>query len=68
MFLVNDRPVAVSQANKYPSINTIINNEIMAIALAKIGRRLTEFLLEKLSHIAIADEDISVTQLIVIGS
>ena len=39
----------------------------MAIALAKIGRRLTEFLLEKLSHIAIADENISITNWIVIG-
>ena len=40
----------------------------MAIAPARIGRRLIEFSLEKLSHIAIADEGINVTILIVIGS
>ena len=39
----------------------------MAVALAKIGRRLTEFSLVKLSQTAIADEDISITNLIMTG-
>ena len=39
-------------------MNTIINSEIMAIAPAKIGKRLIEVLLEKLSHIAITDKGI----------
>ena len=60
--------MAVPQANRYPSMNTTINNEIMVIAPAKIGRRLIEFSLEKLSHIAIADVGINITIMIVIGS
>ena len=44
--------------NKYPSMNTIMKSEITAIAPAKIGKRLIEVLLEKLSHIAITDEGI----------